>query len=237
MIDVHSHILPGVDDGSRNLSESLAILKGLAEQDVTDVILTPHFVNDSSYIYPRNENIRRYRILQEKADEAGLNISLNLGNEIYIDRDISRLLKTKRISSLDNSRYILVELPMSGEYPDFEDILLGLKYEGWIVILAHPERYHSYHENYKKIYDLTERGILLQCNLGSIIGQYGRKSKKILKKLAKDKLIFCFGTDIHRIRDFSEIKKAQQKLLRYYSADELRSLLETNPRQILNGTM
>ena len=235
MIDVHSHILPGIDDGSRNFDESLAILRGLAEQDVTDVILTPHYVADSTYVSPRSVNLKLYRILQEKADEAGLRISLNLGNEIYIDRNISRLLKNKTISPLDDSNYILVELPMSGEYEDFEDILLSLKYEGWNVILAHPERYHSYHENYRKIYDLTEQGILLQCNLGSIIGQYGRRSKKIIKKLAKDKLIFCFGTDIHRVCDFSEIGKARQKLLRYYTAGELKELLETNPRTILNG--
>ena len=221
MIDVHSHILPGIDDGSRNFDESLAILRGLAEQDVTDVILTPHYVADSTYVSPRSVNLKLYRILQEKADEAGLRISLNLGNEIYIDRNISRLLKNKTISPLDDSNYILVELPMSGEYEDFEDILLSLKYEGWNVILAHPERYHSYHENYKKIYDLTEQGILLQCNLGSIVGQYGRRSKKI--------------TDTHRVRDFSEISKARQKLLRYYTAGELKELLETNPRMILNG--
>ena len=235
MIDIHTHILPGVDDGSRNFNESLTILKGLAEQDITDVILTPHFVADSTYVSSRGTNLKLYRKLQELADNAGLRISLNLGNEIYIDRNISKLLKTKKISPLDDSKYILVELPMSGEYDDFEDILLSLKYEGWDVILAHPERYHSYQKNYKKIYDLTEQGILLQCNLGSIIGQYGRLSKKIIKKLAKDNLIFCFGTDTHRLRDFSEIGKAREKLLRYYSASELKELLETNPRMILNG--
>ncbi len=234
MIDIHTHILPGIDDGSRNFDESLKILQGLAEKDVTHVILTPHYVTSSAYASPRSTNLKLYRQLQKRVDEASINITLYLGNEIYIDHNISDLLKKGKISPLADGNYILVELPMSGEFADFEDILLSLKYEGWKVILAHPERYHTYHEDYKKLYNLTEQGILLQCNLGSIIGQYGRHSKKVLKKLAKEKLIFCFGSDTHRVRDFSEITKAQQKLLRYYTASELKELLEDNPKRIIN---
>ena len=235
MIDIHTHILPGIDDGAKTFDDSLKILAGLASQDITDVILTPHYVASSTYVSPRSTNLKFYRELQKRADEAGLNISLNLGNEIYIDRDIAKLIKAGKISTLDDSKYILVELPMSGEYDSFEDILMSLQYSGWQVILAHPERYHTYHEDYKKIYELTEQGILLQCNLGSIIGQYGRNPKKTIKKLIKDRLIFCFGTDTHRVRDFSEISKAQKKLLHYYDAGELKRILEDNPRQILNG--
>ena len=234
MIDIHTHILPGIDDGSHDFDESLRIINDLAKQEITDIFLTPHYVASSTYISPRSANLKLYRQLQNKVDEAGIRVTLHLGNEIYIDRDISKLLQKGKISPLADSKYILVELPMSGDFPDFEDILLSLKYEGWKVIFAHPERYHSYQENYEKIYDLTEQGILLQCNLGSIIGQYGRRAKKTLKKLAKDKLIFCFGTDTHRVRDFSEITKAQQKLRRYYTADELKELLEDNPKRIIN---
>ena len=235
MIDIHSHVLPGIDDGAKTFDDSLAILKGLAEQDITDLILTPHYVASSTYVSPRSANLKLYRQLQAISDGAKLGITLHLGNEIYIDRDIAKLIKAGKISTLADSKYILVELPMSGEFNDFEDILVSLQYAGWQVILAHPERYHTYHEDYKKIYELTEQGILLQCNLGSIIGQYGRHAKKNIKKLAKDKLIFCFGTDTHRVRDFSEITKARQKLRRYYSDEELKQLLEDNPRKIINS--
>lgn len=235
MIDIHSHVLPGIDDGAKNFDDSLAILKGLAGQDITDLILTPHYVASSTYVSPRSTNLKLYRQLQAIADGAKLGITLHLGNEIYIDRDIAKLLKAGKISSLADSKYLLVELPMSGEFADFEDILLSLQYAGWQVILAHPERYHTYHEDYKKIYNLTEQGILLQCNLGSIVGQYGRHSKKVIKKLAKEKLIFCFGTDTHRVRDFSEIAKARKKLQRYYTHEEFKQLLEDNPRKIINS--
>ncbi|MBO4855008.1 hypothetical protein J5500_01210 [Candidatus Saccharibacteria bacterium] len=235
MIDIHSHVLPGIDDGAKTFDDSLAILKGLAEQDITDLILTPHYVASSTYVSPRSANLKLYRQLQAISDGAKLGITLHLGNEIYIDRDIAKLIKAGKISTLADSKYILVELPMSGEFNDFEDILVSLQYTGWQVILAHPERYHTYHEDYKKIYELTEQGILLQCNLGSIVGQYGRHAKKNIKKLAKDKLIFCFGTDTHHVRDFSEITKARRKLRRYYSDEELKQLLEDNPRKIINS--
>ena len=235
MIDIHSHLLPGIDDGVRTFDESLRILAELSKQDITELILTPHYVATSTYIRPRTTTLKLYRKLQGLVDDAGINITLHLGNEIYIDREIDKLIRAGKISPLADSKYLLVELPMSGEYDDFEDILLSLQYAGWKVILAHPERYHTYHENYKDIYKLTEQGILLQCNLGSIVGQYGRHAKKIIKKLAKEKLIFCFGSDTHRMRDFSEIKKAQEKLHRYYSADQLQILLVDNPRKIINS--
>ena len=174
MIDIHSHVLPGIDDGAKTFNDSLNILKGLAGQDISDLILTPHYVASSTYISPRSTNLKLYRKLQALADEAGIGITLPLGNEIYIDRDIAKLIKAGKISTLADSKYILVELPMSGEFDDFEDILVSLQYSGWQVILAHPERYHTYHEKYEDIYNLTEQGILLQCNLGSMVGQYGR---------------------------------------------------------------
>ncbi len=235
MIDIHSHVLPGIDDGAKTFDDSLNILKGLASQDISDLILTPHYVATSTYISPRSTNLKLYRKLQALADEAGIGITLHLGNEIYIDRDIAKLIKAGKISTLADSKYILVELPMSGEFDGFEDILVSLQYSGWQVILAHPERYHTYHEKYEDIYNLTEQGILLQCNLGSMVGQYGRHAKKMIKKLAKDKLIFCFGSDTHHVRDFSEITKARTKLRRYYSNDELKQLLEDNPRKIINS--
>jgi len=235
MIDIHCHALPGVDDGARTFDESLRILDGLANQGISDLILTPHYVVSSTYTSPHGANLKRYRKLQSLADQAEIGIRLHLGNEIYIDREINKLIQADKISPLAGGKYLLVELPMSGEYDDFEDILLSLKYVGWNVILAHPERYHSYQENYKDIYNITEQGILLQCNLGSIIGQYGKHAKKIIKKLAKDQLIFCFGTDTHRVRDFSEIKKAQKKLSHYYSPSQLKALLEDNPQKIINS--
>ena len=233
MIDIHSHVLPGIDDGSKSMSMSLDILQGLEEQGITDLICTPHYIAESCQVSPRSENEKILKKLQEKAYKKGLKIKLYLGNEIYIDKDILKLLRSKKISPLGKNKYLLVELPMSGEFQQYDDILLNLKQKGWNVILAHPERYHSFQKNYKKITELYQQGILLQCNLGSFIGQYGRHAKKTAQRIAKDKLIFCVGTDIHRPRDYNEIAKAQKKLRKYYAFHELDAILVQNPFKIV----
>ena len=143
------------------------------------------------------------------------------------------MLKAKKISALNGGNYILVELPISGEYNQYGDILQDLKLAGWQPILAHPERYVSFQNDYSKVIELHRIGILFQCNFGSIIGQYGKHAKKLVKHMAKENLIFCFGTDIHRQRDYSEIAKAQKKLQKYYSAAKLNALLAENPTKIV----
>ena len=236
MIDIHSHILPGIDDGAKTFEDSLDILCGLHSQGITDVIATPHFVYGSSYESTRAENRQLLSQLRQHIKKGHLDINVHLGNEIYIDRDIATLLHRRTISSLADSKYLLVELPMSGEYQDYEDIILSLNYSGYQVILAHPERYHTVWKDFGILEDLAEQGILFQCNLGSIIGQYGKEPKKAIKKLAKAKLIFACGTDIHHRRDYTEIAKAQKKLARYYSEAELNDILVKNPAKILADT-
>ena len=233
MIDIHSHVLPGIDDGSKNITMSLEILKGLEEQGVTDLICTPHYIAETSQVSPRAKNEELLKKLQERAKKKGIKINLYLGNEIYIDHDIAKLIRVKKISPLAKSKYILVELPMSGEFEQYEDILLSLQQKKWQVILAHPERYHSFQKDYKKVLEMHKQGILLQCNLGSFIGQYGKHAKKTAQKIAKDKLIFCVGTDIHRPRDYEEIAKAQKRLRKYYEYYELDAILVQNPLKIV----
>lgn len=233
MIDIHSHVLPGIDDGAKTATESLKILKGLELQGITHLICTPHYIAETAQTSPKATNAALLNNLQESAVKNGLEIKLHLGNEIYIDKDIAKLLRYKKISPLADSKYLLVELPMSGEFEQYDDILLNLAQKGWMVILAHPERYHSFQKHYEKILELHEQGILLQCNLGSIIGQYGKNAKKTIQKLAKDKLIYCFGTDIHHERDYEEIAKAQKKLRKYYEFYELDAVLVQNPLKIV----
>ena len=231
MIDIHSHILPGIDDGSKSFDESLDILKGLAEQGITDIIATPHFIAETNQTSSHSKN---QRLLLELANRAkDININIYLGNEIYIDREIAKYLRTRRISPLADSKYLLIELPMSGEFAGYEDIFKSLQESGWTIILAHPERYHTVQKDYQIVKNLAKQGILLQCNLGSFIGQYGKHALKTAKHLAKDQLIFCFGTDIHRKRDYAEISLAQQKISKFYTPEEINTLFIENPKKIV----
>lgn len=236
MIDIHAHIIPGVDDGPRSLDGSLEIARKLVETDVTDVIATPHYVHETNYVSPRVNNLRLLAELRQFLASNGVKINLYLGNEIYIDRNIIGLLKAKKISTLAGSDYLLVELPLDQEFPDYQDILGELVSQGYKVILAHPERYIIVQDNYDVLLELHEMGVLFQCNLRSILGRYGGGAKKMAQRLAKDRLIFTFGSDIHHGGNNNDLALAQKKLRKYYSEHELTRVLVTNPGSILRAS-
>lgn len=230
MIDIHNHSLPGIDDGSRSYEESLEIIKGLSERGITDIFLTPHYIDGTGQVSPRFENANRFNYLRAAVRHAHIPVNLHLGNEIYINGDIEKLIRFGQLKPLGESSYLLIELPMSGNYPDYEGILYELIRHGYHVILAHPERYHSFQKDYNRILELNSLGVLFQCNLGSIIDQYGKDARKTLIRMAKDGLIFAFGTDIHHVRDFGEITRAKAALSKYYSENELHQILNENPK-------
>ncbi|MBR3177274.1 hypothetical protein IKF27_00505 [Candidatus Saccharibacteria bacterium] len=231
MIDIHNHSLYGIDDGSRTIEESVEMIRGLSDHGVTDIFLTPHYIAGTSQASPRFENTNRYNYLRASVRHQRIPVNLHLGNEIYIDRDIEKLIRFGQLKTLGDSNYLLIELPMSGEYADYEGIFLQLIRNGYKVILAHPERYISFQKDHNRILELNSIGVLFQCNLGSIIDQYGKEARRTLTKMIRDDLVFAFGTDLHHPRDFSEIDRAKELLKKYYE-DDLDRVLVENPALI-----
>ncbi|MBR2840101.1 hypothetical protein IKE82_02110 [Candidatus Saccharibacteria bacterium] len=236
MIDIHSHVLPGVDDGAETLADSVEILRELAAQGVTDVIATPHYVDETIYMSPRRENARLLDELRHELSREKVDVRLYLGNEIFIFGKISDLTKINRIASLNDSEYLLVELPMSGEYPNHEDVFRDLIREGYKIVLAHPERYTAAQEDFAMLERLFEMGVLLQCNTGSFIRQYGKHAEKTAVRLAKAGMIFALGSDVHHVRGREDITLTLKKLRKYYNSDELEQVLVGNPRKIVGVT-
>lgn len=233
MIDIHSHILPGIDDGSRDLVESVKIVRELVKQGVTDIVATPHYINETIFISPRSKNLELLEELKRKLAEENVDVKIFLGNEIYIDERILELVDAGEISTMGDSEYLLVELPMDNEYPNYEDFLKELVDSKYKVILAHPERYMIMQEDEDILSDLYEMGILFQCNFGSLTGKYGKNAMRIVRKLAKEKKIFAFGSDAHHQGKNDFLDSARRKLLKYYSEAELREILVDNPNKIL----
>lgn len=196
MVDVHSHILYGIDDGSKSIEESLEILKEEVKFGVTDVILTPHYIKDSKYNANNKLKEKIFKDLKKKVKEEKININLYLGNEVYIDEGIPSLLKNE-IKTINKTKYILVELPLNNEYKIIDDVLNEIKVNGLIPIIAHPERYSSYYGNFDFFNHLIQNGCLLQGNIGSLAGKYGKNAKKMLKNLLKRDMITVIGTDVH----------------------------------------
>lgn len=233
MIDIHSHFLPGIDDGAKTIEDSINILNELSRQGVTDVIATPHYVEETIYISSRRRNYELLDAVRARAKEAGININLYLGNEIYINNNIISLHQLGTVSALNNTAYLLVELSLSGKYPNYEGVLDELVRAGYKVVLAHPERYTTVQEDFEVLYPLAEMGVLFQCNLGSIIGQYGKNAKKTVRRMIKENMIFAFGSDIHRAHGTADISLAQKKLAKYYSKADLNKVLYENPSKII----
>ncbi len=234
MIDIHSHLIYGVDDGSDNIETSINILESLSNSGVTDIILTPHYITGTSYVSKKLDNIVKLKELKKALSNNNIDINIYLGNEVYIFDDIYRYVKENRICSLNNTEYILIELPMSGNYPDYKEILYDLQKQGFKVILAHPERYISFQNDYNKIHEMVDMGVLLQCNIDSILGNYGTKAKKTIKYILKNKLLSFVGTDIHIDKeDYSYIDKAKKMFKKYLTEEEIEIIFNKNAKEII----
>lgn len=236
MIDIHCHLLYGIDDGSKSIKESIEAIKELKEVGYTDIILTPHYIKDSNYNSSYKNNIKLLNTLKKELESLSIDINLYLGNEIYIDNDILKLLQENEISSLNDTKYTLIELPMSGEYENYEEIFKELIDNGIKVILAHPERYYSFQKDYNKVLELEEIGVLFQSNIESIIGKYGKGAKKMIKRLLKDRKITFLATDMHHVKhDYNDYYKAYKKIQKIISLEEFNKLVNVNPKKIIKS--
>lgn len=234
MIDIHTHILYCVDDGVKTLNESIDILKNMSEKGVTDVFLTPHYVEYSTYISNVKNNMLIFNNINENLKKNNININIHLGNEIYITENILELLDKNEIRTLGSSSYLLIELPMSGEYDRYMDIFLDLINNGYKVILAHPERYIYFQNHFNELISIHNKGILFQVNLESILGKYGNKAKKTIKKLLKEKIVDFVGSDIHYNKEnYLYIDEAKNKFKKYLNDEEINNIFNVNPRNIL----
>ncbi|TJX12820.1 capsular biosynthesis protein [Tissierella creatinini] len=196
MIDIHSHILPYMDDGSKDMDMSLRIAEIYVENGIYKVIATPHYMD--GVMYKSNEELRiGLENLKKSLARAGIPLELYPGNEVYIKPDIIDDLEKGKISTLNDSRYILIELPMN-EIPIYvEELIYELCIKGYVPIIAHPERYTKISKDPNILYRYISMGALAQINLKSIEGFYGSRVKNTAELLLKHKMIHFVGSDSH----------------------------------------
>lgn len=235
MRDLHSHILNGIDDGSKSIEESIAILKKEVKFGVTDVVLTPHYIKDSKYNANNKTKEKLFKELKKIIKDENININIYLGNEIYIDEGIPELMINEEVTTINGTRYILMELPLNHEYMMLDEVLDEIISKGYIPIIAHPERYRRYYKNYDFFDHLIERGCLLQGNIGSLAGKYGKEAKKMLKNLLKRDMITVIGTDVHHSNSSIleiNVEKCLKKIVK--DDEKIKDILENNLEKILN---
>ena len=231
MIDFHSHILPGIDDGSRSIEQTIRMLKEAKEAGFTKIISTSHYIEG----YYESDEAERTELLNEVQKNIS-GIELYLGNEIYITNNMIDLIQNKQASTINNSKYVLFEFPLSAKSMNDKEVVYRLIENGFVPVIAHPERYSYVQDNPEYIEELAEMGALFQANYGSIIGMYGKKAEKTLKKLLKNDLIRFFGSDSHRIDQvYTKMPKILKKLHKVLSDEEIEEFTVINPQKVLNN--
>lgn len=235
MIDIHSHILPCMDDGSKDMEMSLKIAQIYVENGINRVIATPHYIDGVKY--KSNEELRiGLEALKKDLARAGIPLEVYPGNEAYIKPDIIKDLEEKRVSTLNDSRYILVELPMN-EIPIYvEDLIYNLLVKGYVPIIAHPERYTKISEDPNILYKYISMGALAQLNLPSLEGFYGSRVKNTAEVLLKHNMIHFVATDSHSNRHRSpNIESSLNKLYNLVGDEYFGLLTEKNQELLLKN--
>ena len=227
MIDIHTHLLFGVDDGSVNLEESINQINKAYENGIKAIVLTPHYIEDSKYSSNLENNKKIFNILKSKIT----NVELFLGNECYITDDLLKLLKEKKITTINNSKYLLVEFPRMGKLLNLEEKLQTLINNDIIPIICHPERYSIYKENPKNIVNLINLGCLIQINAFSLLKLYGSDAKKTAMYFLKNEYVDFIATDIHDRDFYSSIKK----LKKITNEEYFKKITITNPLKVINN--
>ena len=235
MIDMHSHIIPKVDDGSKSVEETFNMINEAKNAGFSDLVITSHFL--LGYYEPKCKELLLWKNkLQEIIDSKNLGIKLHSGMEIYISNIMNELIEENKLQTIANSKYMLIELPINANINYLDYVLNYIKSKGIKPIIAHPERYVYLQDNPSLVEDYINKGALIQCNYGSILGHYGRKAKKVFKMLLKNNKVHFLGSDCHRQDTiYTKIPEAMKKIIKIIGQDNFNILSEENPRKVLNN--
>ncbi len=215
--DIHSHFIPGIDDGAETMEESMALIREFYNLGYKKVITTPHILTD---VYKNTPEIilsglEKVRVALKHEQ---IPIQIEAAAEYYLDFDFERKLEQEKLLTFGN-KYLLFEISYINPPDNLDSMIFKLLTVGYKPILAHPERYNFWHNNFEKYEQLQEKGVLLQLNINSLAGYYGPATKKIAELMIEKNMISFLGSDCHRLQHVDVMKsesvyeKSLQKLI------------------------
>lgn len=238
LIDIHSHVIPGIDDGSSDMDESMEMLRAAARAGVTAVVATPH-----CFSYPRSPRTPEIACGLEKlkaaaaSDSEASKVELLIGAEIMLDPGVREVISSGGIPTIGGQgMYILVELPMLS-VPDYtEGTLFELKASGYVPIIAHPERNYELSQDLEMLQRLIYGGALIQLDAGSIVGAYGSAAERSALKILHSHMCHFVASDAHRPGAYSKLlPEARRRVASLMGEEKAMALFEGNPRAVLEG--
>ena len=204
-VDIHSHILPGIDDGAKNVEESLKMISEMKKLGFSKIIGTPHTYPG---LYNNTNKIIYNSYLKIKDKIKNHNISTSIASEYMIDNSLIEKAENKNLLCLKDN-YVLIEFNFINESYDYKEILFKIQLNEYRPIIAHPERYLYWFNDFKKLRELKRNGCKFQLNFLSITGYYGKKVLEMANKLIKNNMIDFVGSDFHNL---NHIKQTDKKI-------------------------
>lgn len=236
MIDIHCHILPGLDDGAKDMEESVCMCAMAAEDGIEKIVATPHTM-DGIYINKNQDVKHAVNVLNTVLIEKKIPLEILPGADVHVNIDLLELLKEGKASTInDNHHYLLLELPHQSVPPNIKDLIFDLTIHGITPILTHPERNMVLQNEIDTLYDLVLQGILIQITAHSLRGEFGPAAEKCCFELLKHNLVHVIATDAHSstVRP-PYLSYAFKKAAEIIDEKEALALVTSNPSAIIKG--
>ena len=234
MIDIHSHILFGVDDGAANENDTRKMLHMATDSGVSCIVATPHCNMPSRYEnYYGSWYVRLFRRVQEIAIEEELPITILSGMEVFATDQIGSLIRNKKVLTINQSKYLLLEFSMAGTAEIIEDRLREVFHQGMVPVVAHPERYKVIQERPWLVGQWMAKGVAVQINKGSLQGSFGKAAEITGHRLLKHRMVSVVASDAHSYKERTpQMKSLYNELVTMYDEGFMKSLFYENPRKI-----
>ena len=233
--DMHSHFIPGIDDGAKTMDDTIAMLCEFSALGYKKVVTTPHVMSDAYRNTPEiiMDGLSKVRVAIKSA---GISIEIDAAAEYYLDLGFEKLIDEKKVLTFGkpapnaaSGSYVLFELAFINPPDSLYGVIFKLLTNGYKPVLAHPERYNFWHGDFKKYEELVEKGVLLQLNLNSLSGHYGVPTQKIAERMIDQNMISFIGSDCHHMGHIEILKN------RTVFEKSLQKLMESG--KLLNNTL
>ncbi len=233
-IDLHNHILPGIDDGPRTLSEAVKQARAFAIAGYSTVVATPHSLKGQPSPALIKERISE---LQHELKEQHISLAVLPGAEEHLEPEIPERLQAGEIVTLNDTRYLLLELPMQQPLPTYtEDLIFKLVSSGYRPIIPHPERTLALQKNRPLLYRLQQLGVIYQLTWGGLTGLLGPDARSLVHHMLKKNLAHLFATDAHNANSrLQSVFKAASIIDNKLGPNSAQTYLVTKPRLLLSG--
>lgn len=233
MIDIHTHILPGFDDGAQTLEDAVAMARMAVGDGVLEVVATPHSA-EWAPDHGREVLAERMAFLQQALDERSIRLRVRPGLEVHITPQLVAALEQKRIFTINDTQYLLLELPLSA-YPVYtERVVFDLQIAGYVPIIAHPERNVAMQSDPGLLFTLVNRGAIAQVTAASLAGVFGHRAQESAQLMLRHRLVHIIASDAHSTRRRSPVLSAGVRVAaEFVGQEEAVAMVTTAPGSVL----